>query len=57
MPFVFIFVVSIVATYWTFKDAKSRGMNAQGWALFILLTSMLGLPIYLVVRRPKTTSA
>ncbi|MFK7837853.1 MAG: hypothetical protein AB8B60_16710 [Sulfitobacter sp.] len=53
MPFLILFALSIIATYLTYKDASTRRMNAQGWAIFILLTSMIGLPFYLLARKPK----
>ena len=41
------------ASFWVFKDAKSRGMNATGWSIFVLLLLIIGLPAYFIARKPK----
>ena len=53
MPLILLLLASLVVTYLTFKDAQARGMNAKAWSLLMLLTSGLGLPIYLLARKPK----
>jgi len=40
-------------SYRVFKDARSRGMNAPGWAMFVFLLLIIGLPAYLLSRKPK----
>lgn len=53
MLFIPLLILSVVVAYWTYRDATARGMSGQGWALFIVLTSGLGLPIYLMLRKPR----
>ena len=36
---------------WVYRDAKSRGMEAGIWVLIVALVGILGLIIYLVVRK------
>jgi hypothetical protein len=51
MPLIALLLVSILGAIWVARDAGKRGRKAQGWALFVLLTSLIGLPIYLFARR------
>ncbi len=53
MPLLIFLILNVIASYLVFKDAAARDMNAIAWALFILLSSMLGLPFYLIARRSK----
>lgn len=53
MTLILFTLLTCVAAYMVFKDAAQRGMNAKGWCLFIALTSLLGLPLYLLARRAK----
>ncbi|TCL67411.1 phospholipase D-like protein [Hydrogenispora ethanolica] len=44
------------AVWWTYRDAKSRGMTAWVWTAVALLFFPLGFIIYLIVRafsKPK----
>jgi hypothetical protein len=44
------------AAWWTYRDAKSRGMTAWVWTAVALLFFPLGFIIYLIVRtfsKPK----
>ena len=48
-----ILVVWILIVVWVWKDANARGMdNPILWVIIVLLTGLIGLIIYLVVR-PK----
>lgn len=53
MLFIAVLTMSVIGAYWTYRDATSRHMNGQGWALFMVLTSCLGLPIYLLARKHR----
>ncbi|MGE5558379.1 MAG: hypothetical protein ACM3WV_07160 [Bacillota bacterium] len=33
-------------------DAEKRGMNPWGWGIFVFLLCIIGLPVYLIVRKP-----
>lgn len=34
------------------QDAAKRGMSAWGWGLFVFLLLIVGLPAYLIVKKP-----
>ena len=34
------------------QDAARRGMNPWGWGLFVFFICIVGLPLYLIVRKP-----
>jgi len=50
------FIIAILIMIWVYKDAESRGMSGVLWLVIVLLTSWIGLIIYLVVRKPKVTA-
>lgn len=43
--------VAILIAVWVYKDAKSRGMDAAIWLLVVLLAGLIGLIVYLVIRK------
>jgi TctA family transporter len=45
-----VIVVCIVLAVWVYRDANERGMDATIWLLIVLLTGIIGLIIYLIVR-------
>ena len=53
MLFIALLILSILGAYWTYRAAASRGMNAREWTLFMVLTSCIGLPVYLMLRSPR----
>ena len=50
------FVIAILLCIWVYRDAESRGMNGVLWLIVVLLTGLVGLIIYLVVRKEKAPS-
>ena len=48
-----IFIVWIILAIWVYKDAKKRGENAVLWLLVVLLTGIIGLIVYLIVRKSE----
>lgn len=50
-------VVLVLLAVWVYRDAEERDMNGVLWLLVVLLTNVIGLIIYLVVRadHPKQT--
>jgi hypothetical protein len=36
--------------WWAFKDARTRRMPAYGWGVLVLVTNLVGMAIYLLVR-------
>jgi len=55
IPIVF-FVISILLCVWVYRDAESRGMSGVLWLIVVLITGIVGLIIYLIVRKEKTTA-
>jgi len=50
------FVIAILICIWVYKDAESRGMNGALWLIIVLISGIIGLIIYLVVRKEKSPS-
>lgn len=46
------FIISIVIAIWVYKDAERRGSSGALWLIILLLTNILGLIIWLIVRPP-----
>jgi len=46
-----LIAVWILLAVWVYRDAKKRGMEATLWLLLVLLTGIIGLIVYLIVRR------
>lgn len=44
--------VPIVSGTLVGKDAAKRGMSPWGWGLFVAFLFIIGLPMYLIMRRP-----
>ena len=51
--FVALFIVSILIAIWVYRDAESRGMSGVLWLIIVLLFGIIGLIIYLVVRKDR----
>ncbi|MGQ9720739.1 MAG: PLDc N-terminal domain-containing protein [Candidatus Jordarchaeum sp.] len=43
-------MLAIVLGVWVYRDAEERGMEGVIWLLIVLLTGIIGLIIYLIVR-------
>jgi putative membrane protein len=50
------FIIGILLCIWVYRDAESRGMSGVLWLIVVLVAGIIGLIIYLVVRKDKTTS-
>jgi putative membrane protein len=48
------FIIAIMLCIWVYRDAESRGMSGALWLIIVLITGLLGLVIYLIVRKDKT---
>lgn len=46
------FILAIILMIWVYKDAEKRGSSGVLWLLIVLITGIIGLIIWLVVR-PK----
>ncbi len=44
-------ILPIVMGIWVYKDSERRGMNSAVWLLIILVSNLVGLIIYLYIRR------
>ena len=45
-------IIGIVLAIWVYKDAEKRGSSGVLWLLIVLVTGIIGLIIWLVVRPP-----
>lgn len=54
--FAAVLVVVILVAVWVYRDAEERDMNGVLWLIVVILTNIIGLIIYLIVRadHPKT---
>ena len=50
---IFSIIILIIISYFIFNDAKSRGMKARFWSGFTFFASILAIPIYFIIRKPK----
>ncbi|MBS7251343.1 MAG: hypothetical protein KIH08_12275 [Candidatus Freyarchaeota archaeon] len=44
-------IIAIVLAIWVYRDAESRGENGALWLIIVLLLGLIGLIIYLIVRK------
>jgi heme/copper-type cytochrome/quinol oxidase subunit 2 len=49
------FIVAILLCIWVYRDAERRGMNGVLWLIIVLIAGIIGLIIYLIVRKDKTS--
>ena len=47
-----MFIIGILIAIWVYRDAEKRGSSGVLWLIIVLLTSIIGLIIWLVVRPP-----
>lgn len=47
------FIINILLCIWIYKDAESRGMNGALWLIIVFISGIIGLIVYLVVRKEK----
>jgi len=50
-------IIAILLCIWVYRDAESRGMSGALWLIIVLILGLIGLIIYLVVRKEKKTGA
>jgi hypothetical protein len=48
---ILILIVFIIIALWVYRDAESRGMSGVLWLLVVLVGGIIGLIVYLVVRK------
>ena len=39
---------------WVYRDANQRGMDGSIWLIIVIFTHIIGVIIYLIVRKPET---
>jgi hypothetical protein len=44
-------IIAIVLAVWVYRDAESRGENGALWLIIVILLGIIGLIIYLIVRK------
>jgi TctA family transporter len=47
------FVVAILIAVWVYRDAEKRGESGALWLIIVLITGIIGLIIWLIVRGDK----
>lgn len=50
------FIIAILLCIWVYRDAESRGMSGVLWLIVVLIAGIIGLIIYLIVRKEKKPS-
>lgn len=45
-------VIAILIAIWVYKDAEKRGSSGVLWLIIVILTGIIGLIIWLVIRPP-----
>jgi hypothetical protein len=48
---IIILIVFIIIALWVYRDAESRGMSGVLWLLVVLVGGIIGLIVYLIVRK------
>ena len=44
-------VIGILVAIWVYRDAEARGENGVLWLIIVILLGIIGLIIYLIVRK------
>jgi len=51
IPLLIYYVLGVLCAIWVYRDAKGRrGMPATTWLVIVLLTGIVGLIIYIIIR-------
>jgi hypothetical protein len=45
------FIIGVLLCVWVYRDAERRGMNGALWLIITLIAGIIGLIIYLIVRK------
>jgi hypothetical protein len=57
MEYIIPLAIAIICGVLVGQDAAKRGMSPWGWGLFVTLICIVGLPMYLIMRRPLITES
>ena len=52
-PVLIWLIFAIVIAVWMYKDAESRGESGVLWLIIALIAGIIGLIIWLIIRRDK----
>ena len=47
-----VWIIFIVIAIWVYRDAEKRGSNGVLWLIIVIITGIIGIIIWLVVRPP-----
>jgi TctA family transporter len=47
------FIIAILIAVWVYRDAEKRGESGVLWLIVVLITGIIGLIIWLIIRRDK----
>ena len=49
---ILMFIIWVILAVWVYKDAEKRGSSGALWLIIVIITGIIGLIIWLVVRPP-----
>lgn len=49
---IIMFIIWIILAIWVYKDAEKRGKSGALWLIIVIITGIIGLIIWLVIRPP-----
>jgi len=52
-PLIVWFIIAILIAVWVYKDAEKRGESGVLWLIIAIILGIIGLIIWLIVRRGK----
>ena len=53
LAMIVLFALGLLLCIWVYRDAERRGMDGTLWLIIVLIANIVGLIIYLAVRRPE----
>jgi TctA family transporter len=53
LPMIAWFIIAILIAVWVYRDAEKRGESGALWLIIVLITGIIGLIIWLIIRRDK----
>ena len=53
LPMIAWFIIAILIAVWVYRDAEKRGESGVLWLIIVLITGIIGLIIWLIIRRDK----
>jgi hypothetical protein len=49
-------IIAILIAVWVYRDAEKHGESGVLWLIIVLITGIIGLIIWLIIRRDKPVS-